>query len=112
MDCDAGPKKLVFESPSLPAIFTSAWIALTEATQRIQRPGVSHPWQQLRDDIKQHVSAVAKIQIASHMPLDLRFHATQGNQNRECNELPDFSVEAGPGVVIAEAIGRQKPLNV
>jgi hypothetical protein len=22
------------------------------------------------------------------VPLDLRFHATQGNQNRECNELP------------------------
>lgn len=48
-----------------------------EATQRIQHPGVSHPWQQLRDDIKQHVSAVANIQIASHVPLDLRFHATQ-----------------------------------
>src|SRR5262249_32066425 len=40
-----------------------------QATQCIQRPGVSHPWQQLRDDIKQHVSAVPHIQIASHVPL-------------------------------------------
>src|SRR5215471_14930808 len=32
----------------------------------------------------------------------------RGNQNRGCNDFSDFNVEAGPGVIIAEAIGRQK----
>ena len=85
--------------PSMPLFGDYLRRHFIEATQRIQRPGVSHPWQQLRDDIKQHVSAMANIQIASHVPLDLRFHATQGNQNGECNELPNFNVEPGPGVV-------------
>jgi len=59
-----------------------------QTTQRIHCPWVSHPWEQLRDDIKQHVSAVADIQIASQMPLrrrDVLMEAAQfgraGNRN-------------------------------
>src|SRR5919202_3147023 len=51
-----------------------------EAIQRIQGSGVSHPGQQLSDQIRQNVFVVSNIEIAMNVSLDLRFNSTQGDE--------------------------------
>jgi aldo/keto reductase family protein len=77
--------------------------------ERVEGAGIADERQQLGDHAEQRSSVVADVEIGRDVPFDLWLAAAECDEHREREKLTGRNVQAGSGVVVAEAIGGQVP---
>src|SRR5208337_218910 len=85
---------------------------LVDGPQSVEGAGIADERQQLGQDVDQPGAAIADMQVGGDVALDLGIAAAERDEQAEGEEFASRNVEAGAGVMVAEAIGRQVALDV
>jgi hypothetical protein len=85
---------------------------LIEDAQGVERARVADVRQELGEHIEQPAAVVADVAVGGDVPAQLRLAATEGGEHGEGEQLPGRDADAAAGEVVAEAVGRQEPLDV
>ena len=85
---------------------------LVEAVEGVQSARVAHVGKQLCDDAEQGRLVVAHVEVALDVAAQLGLAATHRQEHCEGQQVPRRDIQAGPRVVVAEAVSGQVPLDV
>src|SRR5580658_3229034 len=92
--------------------FVTGGRGLVDGGERVERAGEADERQQGGDDADQRLPVVSDIEVGRDVPCDLGVASAESGQHREGEQLAGRQVDPGAGVVVAEAVGGQEPLDV